>query len=461
MTDRLTLEGLAERSGVPVESLREWQARGLIGRPDAAVFEASDVQRVRFIRRLLRRGVAIDALAEAERAGNFLGRSLDFLPEPTGPVCSIEDAAERIGLDVDALRQLVDAAGITADELSDDDVERFRAFKVILEAGLPEEALLQLLRVYAEGLGHVAEAEARLFHLYVHERFRAHGIANAELVAATETARRRMLPLIEPALLYFHRKGFARAVEDDALLHLQEEVGAVVPGQLRLAVAFVDLSSFTPLSNAMGDTAAAQVLARFSYIVHDAVSRSSGRVAKQIGDAFLLVFSNASSAVTSIMEIEQRAAAEPQFPAVRAGIQWGAVLYRDGEYVGGNVNLAARLAAVADRNQVLVTATVKSEAAAAPGMEFVPLGRRALKGIVEEIEVFGVAAGGREGAAPRLIDPVCGMELQPGAAAARLVLDGEERVFCSASCLQLFVAAPGRYGTRGVDQMSSKSDRTD
>jgi YHS domain-containing protein len=51
-------------------------------------------------------------------------------------------------------------------------------------------------------------------------------------------------------------------------------------------------------------------------------------------------------------------------------------------------------------------------------------------------------------ATPRLVDPVCGMELGAGEAAARLSLEGEERVFCSQQCLQRFVAAPERYGAK-------------
>src|SRR5262249_8353894 len=79
VTDRLTLEELAERSGVSLESLRDWRASGLIGRAEDATVEAGEVQRARFIRRLLRRGVTVEALAEAERAGYFLGRALDSL----------------------------------------------------------------------------------------------------------------------------------------------------------------------------------------------------------------------------------------------------------------------------------------------------------------------------------------------------------------------------------------------
>jgi hypothetical protein len=63
-------------------------------------------------------------------------------------------------------------------------------------------------------------------------------------------------PLVEPALLYFFRKGAMKAVWEDMLMHLEEEAGLAekgdTPGQIRRAVMFVDLASFTPLAEAMG-----------------------------------------------------------------------------------------------------------------------------------------------------------------------------------------------------------------
>ena len=50
-----------------------------------------------------------------------------------------------------------------------------------------------------------------------------------------------------------------------------------------------------------------------------------------------------------------------------------------------------------------------------------------------------------EGVRERQVDPVCGMELGAGEVAARLSLEGRERVFCSQKCPQRFVAAPERY----------------
>src|SRR5207253_478044 len=83
------------------------------------------------------------------------------------------------------------------------------------------------------------------------------------------------------------------------------------------------------------------------------------------------------------LQIEMRASGEPSFPALRSGVHWGPVLYREGDYVGGNVNIAARLAEAAGRHDILVSAALRREAGGLPDIEFVPLGKRPLKGVAE------------------------------------------------------------------------------
>src|SRR5438034_69507 len=247
-------------------------------------------------------------------------------------------------------------------------------------------------------------------------------------------------------------RGLKSAMREEAVMELGEEAGAPgqveVPGQLTAAIVFVDLSSFTPLAEAMGDVKAAEVLERFSRLVRDAAGRSDGRVVKQIGDAFMLVFPDSRSALTCALEIERRTMAEPQFPAVRSGVHRGRVLYREGDYVGVNVNLASRLAASAERHQVLVTGAVRHEAGGLAGGEFGGLGKRRLKGIAEGLELFA-ARPAEATARERLVDQVCGMELRPTEVAARLALEGKEFAFCSQECLRRFVAAPDVYRVAG------------
>src|SRR5262245_11616423 len=70
-------------------------------------------------------------------------------------------------------------------------------------------------------------------------------------------------------------------------------------------------------------------------------------------------------------------AADRAGAAVPGGTQRGGpFLYREGDYLGTSVNVAARLAAEAERHQLLVTAAVRKEAGGLPDVEFVPLGKR-------------------------------------------------------------------------------------
>ncbi len=458
MGDELTLEELSGRTGEPVERLRQWRSLGIVGAEGSEGFRPEDVEKARLIQALLRRGISLEAIARADREQGFLYRYLELMfPGGVSPSYSLAEAAEMLGLDLGLLRRVWATSGFAqqADRLSEVDLEGMRGVKVAMEDGFPEEALLQLTRVYADSLGRVAETETRLFHFYVHERLKAEGLSGPELLKATDTAGERATPLVEPMILYFHRKGWERAVREDAVMHLAEEAGltetAEVTGQLQRAIAFVDLSSFTPLAEAMGDVKAAEVLDRFSALVREAAGHWDGRVVKQIGDAFMLVFAEPRSAVACALEIEARTVGEQQFPAARSGVHWGPVLYREGDYVGSNVNIAARVAAEAQRHQVLVTAAVRKEAKGLAEVEFVRLGKRRLKGLANELVLFGaspVNAAGRD----KVIDPVCGMELGPGEAAATLTLEGPstgsgEQAFCSDECLRRFVAAPEKYGS--------------
>lgn len=446
----LSLDELARRIGESPDRVLGWRSRGLIGREDGEGFDAEDLERARLIQFCVRRGVDVETIVRAERTEKGFFRRYIAQLFPAGVVTiSLDEVSVAVGMDVDLVRRLRDIAGSAwpAEAILAQDVEILRCWKAALAAGFPEEALFELVRVYADALGRVAEAETRLFHFYVHERLKNAGLAGPALDETTEAASASMRELIEPALLYFHRQGMAAALREDMLLHLAEYSGGTrseAPAQLRLAIVFLDLASFTPLTESMGDLAAAEVVARFSELVREIVARRHGRVVERIGDAFMLTFSDAQAAVSCALEIEGRVAQEARFPAVRGGIHVGTVLYREGGYVGANVNLASRVANQARRHQLLVTAEVRAEAGALPDVEFVPLGRRGLKGLSDEIELFEARARAVAQPDPRVVDPVCGMELTPAGVAARLSLEGADLSFCSESCLRKLVESRSR-----------------
>ena len=158
---------------------------------------------------------------------------------------------------------------------------------------------------------------------------------------------------------------------------------------------FVDLASFTPLAEAMGDLRAAAVLDRFAEIVRKAVQRCHGRIVKQIGDAFMIVFPECYSAVScGARGRVQRRARSRSSRRCAIGLHWGSLLYREGDYVGSNVNIASRLAREAHRHQFLVTSEVRRRAKDLRGRRVRAPRQAQAEGPRREVEVFEAKAAG-------------------------------------------------------------------
>jgi class 3 adenylate cyclase len=180
---------------------------------------------------------------------------------------------------------------------------------------MPRDALMQLMRVFADATARLADAVVRTFHNYVHERFRAQGLGGWQLLEATQRVGRPALELVEPTLLYFHRRAYQRANREDVLRHLAEETTppSSTPGEEHATVLFVDLASFTPLTATMGDQAAADVLRRFGVTVRSGATQHAGRIVKQIGDAFMLTFARPADAIEFGLAMDRFVDNEAQF----------------------------------------------------------------------------------------------------------------------------------------------------
>lgn len=458
--DYLTLDELAQRTGERTDRLLEWQSLGLIGAGQPEVFLPKDVGRARLIHDMLHFGIELSTMAAAVHDPNSVfSRFLDEIgAHQSRQMYPLEEACEIAGIDIDLARHLLESTGVEAHGSRVDykDIEFFRSCKVALDGGYPQGALIQVLRVYADAMARVAEVGSRSSHFYLHQPLKEQGLTPDEIMERISEASHRIEPLVEPAILYFHHKGAERAEWEDMIMHLEEEAGLaetpLAPGQIRRAVMFVDLASFTPLAEAMGDVRAGEILDRFGLMTRRAVRRCHGRIVKQIGDAFMIVFPECYSAVSCGLELEERSSTEPHFPAIRVGLHYGPVLYREGDYIGSNVNIASRLVEEAHRHQFLLTDEVRRRAKAFEGVEFVRLGKRRLKGLAAEVEMFE-AKSVNPAEVDRVIDPVCGMEMSTSEVAARLTLDSREHNFCSEDCLGQFVRAPELY-TRAMQQSS-------
>lgn len=441
-----SLDKLATVAGETEERIRRYVDVGLLHRQANGELEPDSLHRLRLIRFARSRGVTDDQLAAAVASqGDLLG--IFDEPTPLEDVAgNLLDAAREFGLDDDVVAELVEVLDWDVEAGSESDVATLRIVARALALGMPRDALMQIIRVFADAMDRLADAVVRTFHNYVHERFRAQGLVGRELLEATERVGKPLLELVEPTVLHFHRRAYQRANREDLLRHLAEETTppAATPGEEQATVLFVDLASFTPLTATMGDQAAANVLRRFSATVRSSASKHAGRILKQIGDAFMLMFTHPADAIEFGLAMYRLVDAEPQFPALHIGAHHGTVLYREGDYVGGTINLAARVATAGEAGQLLITEELRDAAGDLADADYAPLPPRRLKGIPNPIRLVEVRRRSPE-RSDREADPVCGLLLHSDDVSIRATWHGTSYAFCCEMCEQAFAENPARF----------------
>lgn len=205
---------------------------------------------------------------------------------------------------------------------------------------------------------------------------------------------------------------------------------------------FVDLAGFTALTEAHGDQAAADLIARFGALVEGAVEGGTA-IVDMIGDAAFLASEAPEDAIGSVARIFELAQLESDFPALRAGLHHGDAVLHGDRWIGTAVNVAARVAGQARGGQILATAVVAARAAAR-GMATSSLGAVALRNLVEPVELFSVELDALSRSST-VIDPVCRMSVVPGAASGHLRFDDRDFWFCSLECVTRFASTPNVY----------------
>ncbi len=121
--------------------------------------------------------------------------------------------------------------------------------------------------------------------------------------------------------------------------------------------AFVDLCGFTHFTSTHGDERAVDVLTRFRAAVRAIGSGHGVRVAKWLGDGAMFVSTTREPLIESILDLAQHADEAGVRLPLRAGLAGGAVILFEGDdYIGGPVNLAARLCDAARPRELLAAA---------------------------------------------------------------------------------------------------------
>ncbi|MEO8461733.1 MAG: adenylate/guanylate cyclase domain-containing protein [Chloroflexota bacterium] len=132
-----------------------------------------------------------------------------------------------------------------------------------------------------------------------------------------------------------------------------------------VAFLFTDIEGSTKSERSVGSAVWAALVARHDKLLRAAIEGSGGVVVKTEGDAFFAAFESPVAAITAAVTAQRAIAAEPwsaDLPIqVRMGIHLGAGVLRSvsttepEDYVGIDVNYAARIAAAGNGGQIVLT----------------------------------------------------------------------------------------------------------
>jgi class 3 adenylate cyclase len=178
--------------------------------------------------------------------------------------------------------------------------------------------------------------------------------------------------------------------DQDALLDEVEEFltgvrSSEVSNRVLSTVLFTDIADSTKMAASMGDS-------RWHVLINDhieeatvLISKHRGRLVDTAGDGLFAMFDGPARAVRCAIAI--RDSAVPSGLRIRAGLHTGEVEVSNDNVAGLGVHIGARISAIAQPEEILVSRTLK-DLVAGSGIEFEDRGNHELKGVPEPWQVF-------------------------------------------------------------------------
>jgi adenylate cyclase len=368
----------------------DFEAEGLLGDLTGSAREA----RLALLQELADEGVTLDELKRAVAEDRLVLLPVERAFDRGANRYTESEIAEASGLELKFLRRLLQALGAPIPEedervFADTDVEAAKRAKLFLDAGLPEEGVLETSRLIGISMANLAEANVDL----VGEVFTQPGVDERELATRYASAAETMAPLLGETLLHAYRIHLRERVRQAVITEAEVQAGRV-SGADEVTIAFADLVGFTRLGESLeieeiGD------LTRALFELASEAAKPPVRLVKMIGDAAMFASRESQPLLDAVLELVESAGSQ-EIPPLRAGIARGQALGRGGDYYGRPVNLAARITNFARPDSVVVDQAVKDSIAQSNGrpFDFSFAGRRHFKGIQGEVPVHRVRRAG-------------------------------------------------------------------
>lgn len=283
------------------------------------------------------------------------------------------------GLAKDDFLDLCKSAGYDPEGLfTTTDVEAFSAFSVA-SALFSSEELEPFIRVLRSLMSHLAEAMTALFRIDISVPLDRAGASQLDHARKNWESAQLMPHAVKSMTAFLDHELIAATRRSD---QSRQAVTTGANTTVKLAIGFVDIVGYTPMADALHPDDLGAFIIDFERKAAESVSDHGGRVVKLIGDEVMFIVVNPDAAfdiARALITAFNASAATP-----RAGVVYGEMVARGGDYYGRVVNLASRISAQATAGEILTDAET---AAAARAHSFEPAGKRALKGFAEPVDL--------------------------------------------------------------------------
>ena len=390
----LTIEDVAGRAGVDVGYVRRLSDLGALG-PEGNGYRERDVHVTALLHMWEDAGLTAESILAATEGGEL---SLDFLESPGWELPprldrTYRQLAEERDLPVELLQTIQRAIGFVPpepDELAKpDDVVIADLARILIDIGGSQDAIRRLFRVYADNLRRLALAEADLYVEQIERPSRSAGTSEPELMRRGAGVGRDMAPLVRTTLAAIYERHrqhvWAQHSIETAELAL-ERAGLYQRAERTPTICFVDLTGYTRLTEEQGDEAAARLASRLSTLVDGVALRHGGRPVRWLGDGGMFLFPDATVAVRAALEMSEGAPAAG-LPTTHIGIHSGPVVSQDGDVYGRTVNIASRIADLAEAGDVLTTEETMRQVDAAD-VDWTLVGPAELQGVATPVTLY-------------------------------------------------------------------------
>lgn len=198
-----------------------------------------------------------------------------------------------------------------------------------------------------------------------------------------------------------------------------------------------DLSGYTAMTEIHGAESAFTIIDRYLAIVKKSLVGSS-HLHERVGDEMIIIANTAEDLAYTATFLFEQAHNENEFLPLHAGLHYGPIVKKDGDYFGSTINTASRITSVAEKGQLVCSAEFLKQLPEGHPYIVSGKGMHTFKNLLKPVELFQMSCCIEYMSRKYVIDPVCHMLIKTPATALQLQHKEEHYYFCSENCLEMY-----------------------